>query len=178
MPSFGFNTDVHVDGEIYHVQTEPCQRPHSAIETTIFQRGLVQYIHCADCGEWDNIEEQVRAQHGGVINELRRGALRGMGPALTLAWTNPGQSGADGALALAVKVDCAQQPAAQCRVRAMLQREDAPDGAAPLGQAEAHTDRDGCAQLRLEVPGDAGPLRLVLSAERGLSLAYRQFRLS
>lgn len=180
MAGFGFNTDVRVGGEIYHVQTEPCQRPTTAIETSIFQAGLVQYVRRIECQGADGLEEQVRAQHGAIIAELRSGALRGLGPTLELDWLNaPESRHASHTLLLALRVACGQQPAAACHVRASLRWES---GEETLVIAEGFSDHQGRADLQLTLPPAAGqrraPLRLSLEAERGLCLGRRQFRLS
>ena len=178
MAGYGFNTDVRVGDQIYHVQTEPCRRPTEAIETSIFQAGLVQYVRRAEYESDHQLDERVRAQHGAVIAELKEGALRGLGPALDLLWNNAAEADpASGGLRVTLRVVCGQLTAAHCRVRATLHG----DGdEAPLDVAEAVTDGGGEAELRLTLPAgtEPAPLRLVLEAERGLSLGLREFRLS
>lgn len=200
MAAFGFNTNVESNGEIYHVQTEPRRAAAGdaaappVIETAVFQRGLVQYVRRGEPASsavagsdapGGDIETQLRAQHGAVIADLRAGRLRGHGPPLDLDWTTPPSAsapgaapvGAGGELRLQVAIRCAQQPAPGCRIAAALSPESAPSSAAPI-RAETQTDARGLALLVLPTAGLVPPLLLSLEAERGLSLAARQFRIS
>jgi hypothetical protein len=81
--STGFNTDVRVGDQGFHVQTEDRGPGHRAIDTTVYQQGRVLhrrssgYEHFAASAEFsaDGLRERVEEQHRLVIEELRAGTL-------------------------------------------------------------------------------------------------------
>ena len=78
----GFNTDIKLDGVVYHVQTET--RKGAAIETTVYVRGAI--IHCLKTGCQDlpslpdyteqQFRQRVEDQHRQVIGRIRAGEIR------------------------------------------------------------------------------------------------------
>jgi len=81
--SSGFNTDVRVGDQVFHVQTEDRGPTHPLIDTAIYQNGRVlhrrttSYEHLALSVEYseDALRGRVEEQHRGVIEDLRSGAL-------------------------------------------------------------------------------------------------------
>jgi hypothetical protein len=81
--SSGFNTDVRVGDQGFHVQTEDRGPSHPVIDTTVYQYGRVvhrrssNYGHFAGSEEFsaDGLRERVEEQHRVVIEELRAGTL-------------------------------------------------------------------------------------------------------
>ena len=81
--STGFNTDVLVGDQGFHVQTEDRGPGHPAIDTTVYQQGRVlhrrssSYEQFAASAEFsaDGLRERVEEQHRLVIEELRAGTL-------------------------------------------------------------------------------------------------------
>jgi hypothetical protein len=79
----GFNTDVHVGDQVFHVQTEDRGPTHPVIDTAIYQQGRVlhrrssSYEHLAGTLEFtvDALRERVQEQHRAIIDELRTGTL-------------------------------------------------------------------------------------------------------
>jgi hypothetical protein len=81
--SSGFNTDVPVGGQLFHVQTEDRGPSHPFIDTVVYQDGHVvhrrssSYDHLelsVELGE-DALRRRVEQQHRDVIEELRSGTL-------------------------------------------------------------------------------------------------------
>src|SRR5271170_3549226 len=81
--SSGFNTDVRVGDQGFHVQTEDRGPSHPSIDTTVYQSGRVlhrrssSYEHFANSAEFsaDGLRERVEEQHREVIEDLRNGSL-------------------------------------------------------------------------------------------------------
>ncbi len=81
--SSGFNTDVRVGDQVFHVQTEDRGPSHPVIDTAIYQHGRVlhrrstSYDHLTLSVEFgaDALHRRVEEQHRGVIEDLRNGAL-------------------------------------------------------------------------------------------------------
>jgi len=81
--SSGFNTDVQLDGQTFHVQTEDRGPDPYVIDTAVYQNGRVlyrrstDYAHFAQSSEFDSedLRERVEEQHRCVIEDLRDGLL-------------------------------------------------------------------------------------------------------
>jgi len=81
--SSGFNTDVRVGDQVFHVQTEDRGPAYPAIDTAVYQNGRVlhrrssSYEQFVDSQEFSNDElrRRVESQHRAVIDDLRSGAL-------------------------------------------------------------------------------------------------------
>ena len=81
--SSGFNTDVRLGDQVYHVQTEDRGPTHPAIDTAVYQQGRVLYRrssgyeHFAGSPEFspEDMLIRVEEQHRAVIEDLRDGLL-------------------------------------------------------------------------------------------------------
>ncbi len=86
--SSGFNTDVRVGEQVYHVQTEDRGPNRPAIDTAVYQQGRVLHRRSSNYAEFAASEEfsaealrqRVEQQHRAIIEELRSGTLTA-GPA-------------------------------------------------------------------------------------------------
>jgi hypothetical protein len=78
----GFNTDLNLEGVVYHIQTEA--RKGVAIETAVYVRGAI--IHClkTDCQDLGSssdhpepqLQQRLEDQHRQVIGRIRAGKIR------------------------------------------------------------------------------------------------------
>jgi hypothetical protein len=77
----GFNTDIHHEGVVYHVQTEP--RKDAAIDTTVYTKGAVIHklkscyqdlLDSPDYSE-DKLKHRLEEQHRTVIARIRDGEI-------------------------------------------------------------------------------------------------------
>jgi hypothetical protein len=81
--SSGFNTDVQIGNQLFHVQTEDRGPAHPIIDTAVYQNGRVlhrrssNYQHFVTSDEFnaEGLRERVEEQHRSVIDDLRSGAL-------------------------------------------------------------------------------------------------------
>jgi hypothetical protein len=81
--SSGFNTDVRVGDQVFHVQTEDRGPAHPNIDTVVYQNGRVlhrrssSYQHFAESAEFtpEGVRERVDEQHRSIIEDLRSGVL-------------------------------------------------------------------------------------------------------
>jgi hypothetical protein len=81
--SSGFNTDVHVEDHVFHVQTEDRGPGHPVIDTVVYQHGRIlhrrssSYEHFLQSAEYspEGLRERVEEQHRQVIDDVREGAL-------------------------------------------------------------------------------------------------------
>lgn len=81
--SSGFNTDVHLNDRVFHVQTEDRGPNHPVIDTLVYQSGRIlhrrssSYEHLIGTPELtpEGLSERVEEQHRQVIEDLRQGAL-------------------------------------------------------------------------------------------------------
>lgn len=86
--SSGFNTDVRVGDQVFHVQTEDRGPSHPVIDTAVYQNGRVlhrrssNYLEFAASAELspEGVRQRVEEQHRAVIQEIRSGALGGAMP--------------------------------------------------------------------------------------------------
>jgi hypothetical protein len=86
--SSGFNTDVRVGDQVFHVQTEDRGPSHPVIDTAVYQNGRVlhrrssSYRDFASSAEFtpEGIRRRVEEQHRAIIQEIRSGALGGSAP--------------------------------------------------------------------------------------------------
>jgi hypothetical protein len=81
--SSGFNTDVRIGAQVFHVQTEDRGPSHPSIDTVVYQNGQVlhrrfssyeQSVSSADFTP-ETLRLRVENQHRAVIEDLRSGAL-------------------------------------------------------------------------------------------------------
>jgi hypothetical protein len=83
--NFGFNSNVHVDGAVYHVQTEDRGPSHPFLDTVVYLAGRVVYkrsTNYAQLMQGENpkalaqkLHERLSQQHRDVIAELESGHL-------------------------------------------------------------------------------------------------------
>jgi hypothetical protein len=81
--SSGFNTDVRVGDQIFHVQTEDRGPSHPVIDTAVYQNGRVllrrssNYQEFAASAEFspEGVRQRVEEQHRAIIQDLRSGTI-------------------------------------------------------------------------------------------------------
>jgi hypothetical protein len=81
---FGHNTNVKIGESVFHVQTEDRGSSHALIDTTVYCRGRVlhrrtnNYLDLLplDPQRENLLRKRIDDQHGGVIEEIRSGALK------------------------------------------------------------------------------------------------------
>ena len=81
--SSGFNTDVRIGDQVFHVQTEDHGLTRPMIETAVYQNGRVLHRRQSNYQDFStsnafsehSLRERVEAQHRAVIENLRSGAL-------------------------------------------------------------------------------------------------------
>jgi hypothetical protein len=81
--SSGFNTDVRLGEQVFHIQTEDYGPGRSMIDTAVYQSGRVLYRRLSDYGDFalssafseSSLREKVERQHRAVIEDLRSGRL-------------------------------------------------------------------------------------------------------
>lgn len=81
--SSGFNTDIRVGDQVFHVQTEDRGAKYKSIDTAVYQNGRVLHRRSTSYGSPDSpavltedeLRQKVESQHRTVIDELRSGAL-------------------------------------------------------------------------------------------------------
>lgn len=79
----GFNSNVELDGRVYHVQTEDMGLDHPVLETRAYVDGRVvasvrsSYADLADSPDYssDRIQQRMQEQHRGLIEDLECGHL-------------------------------------------------------------------------------------------------------
>jgi len=87
---FGHNTNVTLDGTVFHVQTEDRGVNSAAIDTTVHCRGRVLHRRTnryhdllpLDAEKEKTVKTRLDEQHFGVLDELRSGALKVEAPPL------------------------------------------------------------------------------------------------
>jgi len=80
----GYNTDLKVDGETYHIQTEDGGINNPVIVTLLYSKGAIlssKRTSYADIIKIDRLKEVVRdlmeEQHRAMIKEVKEGRFRG-----------------------------------------------------------------------------------------------------
>src|ERR1700735_3449390 len=81
---FGHNTNVTVDGTVFHVQTEDRGVTTAIIDTTVHCRGRVLHRRTnkyhdllpLDADKEKSLKSRLDEQHFGVVEELKTGALK------------------------------------------------------------------------------------------------------
>jgi hypothetical protein len=95
--SSGFNTDVPVGQQVFHVQTEDRGPAFFLIDTAVYQNGMVLHRHSSGYEQFaqsaefspETLRRRVEKQHRTVIDDLRSGALD---PAIAKAIENAKQA--------------------------------------------------------------------------------------
>ncbi len=180
--SFGFNTDVRIGEQVFHVQTEDRGPSHPVIDTTVYQNGRVLHRRSLNYSEFstsfpanpEELSRRVEQQHRQVIEDLRAGSLveeiaaavTPAGPEETICvqLLNPQSWLFAGNVLLEVQVlrRADQQPRAGARVEAAIQ------GALQEIVHAATSDEQGRVLLRFPLPPlGKGELALVIVARDG-----------
>jgi hypothetical protein len=177
--SSGFNTDVQIGSEVFHVQTEDRGPAHPVIDTVVYQSGRVlhrrssNYRHFAESEEFNHegLRDRVEEQHRSVIEDLRSGALEpqiaaaatqdGRPSGIQMQLMNPSSWLTGGHIFLDVELvrraDRGPQPGVE--VEAFI------DGAIEDRRHSETTDSQGRARLRFSLPPlGKGDLTLVIRA--------------
>jgi hypothetical protein len=188
---FGHNTNVNVDGTVYHVQTEDHGAAHALIDTTVYCRGRV--LHRQTNNYFDllplnadregALKERLDKQHRSVLEEIRTGVLllkpppapAASGPsvlALELVNATSWLAGKRATLQIAVRHKENGGGVAGAQVAARI------DGAATPGEYKTKTGKDGQARLEFDMPRLAGTeSALVIEARDGAAKAHLRFQL-
>ena len=196
---FGHNSNVTLDGNTYHVQTEERGAAQALIDTTVYLRGRVLHRRTnsfSDLLPLNSEREQalklrVDTQHRNVVDELRSGKLRltpgeakssaslaGPGAptepgALHLELLNPKTwlSGKRAALQVAVS-DHANKQVERATVMARV------EGAAEPAAFSSETNLLGRVKIEFEMPSLAGPeVALIIEASKGKARGHLRFQL-
>ena len=197
---FGHNTNVTVDGTVYHVQTEDHGIAHALIDTTVYCRGRVWHRRTnnyfdllpLDAEREAVMKARLDQQHRGVLEEIRTGVLLLKPPttplipgssALTVELVNAKSwlAGKRATLQIAVRHKENGGGIAGAHVTAKI------DGAAKPVEFKTETRGNGQAHLEFDLPrlsgaepalvieasdGEAkGSLRFQLRAKRGVQKA-------
>jgi hypothetical protein len=182
--SSGFNSDVRVDERVFHVQTEDRGPAHPVLDTVVYQNGRVLYRRASNYESFassaeftpEALRQRVEAQHRGVIEDLRSGALAGeiaasqekaqekaaavSGIQVQLlnpdSWLTAGTVSLD--LAILRRAD--KQPKGGVQVEAMI------EGALQAARHAGTSDDQGRVQIQFPMPQlGAGDLALVIHAK-------------
>lgn len=176
--SSGFNTDVRVGEQVYHVQTEDRGPNRPAIDTAVYQQGRVLHRRSSNYAEFAASEEfnaealrqRVEQQHREIIEELRSGTLTA-GPAAPVerppaagiqiqllnaqAWLSAGNV----SLEVEIRGRADRQPQTGVHVEARI------DGALLKDRHEGMSDGQGRVRIQFPVPPlGKGELALVIQA--------------
>jgi hypothetical protein len=177
--SSGFNTDVQIGTEVFHVQTEDRGPAHPVIDTVVYQNGRVlhrrssNYRHFVESEEFDHegLRDRVEEQHRSVIEDLRSGLLEpqiagaaspdGRPSGIQMQLMNPASWLTGGHIFLDVELvsRADRGPQAGVAVEAFI------DGAIEDRRYSEVTDSQGRARLRFSLPPlGKGDLTLVIRA--------------
>jgi hypothetical protein len=177
--SSGFNTDVHINDHVFHVQTEDRGPSHPVIDTVVYQYGRIlhrrssNYEHFLSSAEFtaEGLRERVEEQHRQVMDDLREGALaQQIAGALELATRtggiqvqllNPTSWLEGGNVKLDVEIvrRADRQPLAGAQVEAAI------EGAAEVARHAGTSDDQGRVRIGFPLPPlGKGDLALVINA--------------
>jgi hypothetical protein len=180
--SSGFNTDVHVGDQMFHIQTEDRGPTHPAIDTAVYQNGRVLHRRSSNYEQFvasegfsiDELRRRVESQHRAVIEDLRSGALdadiaaaaeqaaRAAGIQVQLlnpsSWLSGGHVSLD--IEILRRADGRPEPGAE--VEAVI------EGALEDARHAGTSDQRGRLQLQFPLPPlGKGDLALVIQARMG-----------
>jgi len=177
--SSGFNTDVRVGAQVFHVQTEDRGPTHPVIDTVVYQNGRVIHRRSSNYGQpaaseafaADALRQQVEYQHRAVIDDLRAGALdaeiasalekANRAAGIQVQLLNPGSWLSAGNVALDVEIlrRADRQPEPGAQVEAMI------EGALQDVQHSGTCDEQGRVKIQFPLPPlGKGDLALVIQA--------------
>jgi len=177
--SSGFNTDVQVGDQVFHVQTEDRGPHHPVIDTAVYQHGRILHRRASNYEQFagsteftaEALRERVSSQHRAVIEDLRAGALaeeiaaasqqeiRAAGIQVQLL--NPQSWLAGGTVSLDVEIvrRVDRQPQAGAQVEAAI------EGAAENSRHSGTSDDRGRVKIEFPLPPlGKGDLALVIQA--------------
>ena len=178
--SLGFNSDVHVGGEVCHVQTEDHGQPDCLIETLVYHRGRIFHRRTSNYSDLvaapgiseEALRERVEVQHRAVMDAVRDGVIpvptaaegrvRASGGGIQLRLRNATSWLAAGKATLNVQVlrRGGSEPVASANVEASF------TGVKDEARFSATTGDDGVAELRFAMPPlGANGSELVIRAE-------------
>jgi hypothetical protein len=178
--SSGFNTDVRVGDQVFHVQTEDRGPSYKSIDTAVYQSGRVLHRRSASYGtpdspaphSEDELRQKVENQHRTVIDELRSGALdaelaaaaerASRAAGIEVQLLNPGSWLSGGTVALEVQVvrKSDNNPEAAADVEAII------EGALEDVRHAGKCDDSGRAKIQFPLPPlGKGDLVLVIQAQ-------------
>jgi hypothetical protein len=178
--SSGFNTDVHVGDQVFHVQTEDRGPSHPVIDTAVYQHGRIlhrlasSYQEFAQSPEFsaDVLGERVQEQHRRVIGDLRAGAFTAeIAAAMELAVRTGGiqvqllnptswLEGGNVSLDLEIVRRADRQPQAGAQVEAAI------EGASEASHYAGTSDDRGRVRIEFPLPPlGKGDLALVIQAQ-------------
>lgn len=189
--SLGFNSDVPVGDDVFHVQTENYGEPQYTIVTLVYHRGRILHRRNSNYSDLiaapglseESLNSRVEGQHRSVIEEIRSGAisipsgsapsnnssLQGIQVRLRNArsWFSAGRASLD----LEVIQRKGSAPVEGATVEAFLK------GSKAGAHCEAETDVDGLARIQFAVPNAAANgAELVIRARAGESQATDEIR--
>jgi hypothetical protein len=176
--SSGFNTDVRVDDQVFHVQTEDRGPAHPVIDTAVYQHGRILHRHTSGYEEFarsaeftaEALRERVHEQHRAVIEDLRAGAFAAEIAARELAvrtggiqaqLLNPTSWLTGGTVSLDVEIvrRADRQPQAGAQVEAAI------EGAIEKSSHAGTSDDQGRVRIQFPMPPlGKGDLALVIVA--------------
>jgi len=189
--SSGFNSDVAVGSEVFHVQTEEYGEPQFNIVTLVYHGGRIlhrrnsSYSDFAATPEYseDALGERVEDQHRSVIEEVRTGIIsiprsaqaadtdESHGIRVRLLNANSWLAAGQATLDLQVLRRSDDAPIRDAQIEAYL------SGPLEKTHFKARTGADGLAQLRFAVPNTASHgAELVIRADAGASEAIDEIR--
>jgi hypothetical protein len=180
--SSGFNTDVRVGDQVFHVQTEDRGPTHPAIDTAVYQNGRVLHRRSSNYEQFvasegfsiDELRRRVESQHRAVIEDLRSGALdadiaaaaqqavRAAGIQVQLLNASSWLSGGHVSLDIEILRRADGQPEPGAEVDAVI------EGALQDARHAGTSDQRGRLQLQFPLPPlGKGDLALVIQARMG-----------
>src|ERR1700735_2991599 len=182
--SSGFNTDVKVGEQVFHVQTEDRGPSHPIIDTAVYQNGRILHRRALNYSELaesllftpEDLRRRVEEQHRAVSGDGRSGALdseiasasaatQGNRPAgIQLQLLSPGSWLSAGKVSLEVEVSrrADRQPQAGASVEAFI------EGALDEVRHSGTSDEQGRVRVQFPLPPlGKGDLTLVIHANTG-----------
>jgi hypothetical protein len=180
--SSGFNTDIKVGEQVFHVQTEDRGPAHPIIDTAVYQNGRILHRRAFNYSELsrsdsftvEDLRFRVEEQHRAVIEDIRSGVLdteiasasaatQSSRPGgIQLQLLNPGSWLSAGKVSLEVEVSrrADRQPQVGANVEALI------EGSLDGTRHPATTDDQGRVRIQFPLPPlGKGDLALVIQAK-------------
>ncbi len=182
--SSGFNTDVKIGDQVFHVQTEDRGPSHPIIDTAVYQSGRILHRRALNYSELtesitftpEDLRRRVEEQHRAVIDDIRSGVLdseiasasaatnANRPPGIQLQLLNPGSWLSAGKVSLEVEVSrrADRQPQVGANVEALI------EGALDETRHPGTSDDQGRVRIQFPLPPlGKGDLTLVILAKAG-----------